>query len=836
MKITMKNTMLLIITLFLIMTIAFPILDLPITDAHTPPWEIKTWTYIVASPNVVGIGQDVQLVFWSNEMPPTASGAYGDRWDFKVDITKPDGTKETIGPITSDPVGNGFCVYSPTQLGNYTIVASVAEHKLTGYPTLTGAPSTNAYVNDTFLASTSKPAYFTVQEEPIAHWPGAPLPTDYWNRPIEGQNREWWTISGNWFEARGYNASSQGYYYKGGGFNPYTQGPSSAHIVWTKPFEMFGGLMGGDLSIDGGVGSYYTGMSYEQAYAPPIIMQGRLYYNTPPSAKPNYGTHCIDLRTGEEYWWQNITASYGQIYNYISPNQYGGTPYLWETGSTYKMYDGYTGNWILSLVNASTGTVAYGSDGSMLVYIFNGANNWFAMWNSSLAIWANMPNLWSSNNYWLWRPPAGRTDLDWRKGIQWNVTLADVPGTQSLQKVNSELAICRATFDLSDGTTIAEDMAYSVKAGNAGQRLWGPVNRTALPFGAQNLVSLVDGVYVQYIGETMDWYCYDANTGTQLWGPSTATGNAWAMYGGWRTLWAGYGKIYQPGMDGCIHCLDLKTGEKLWTFETESSGFEADYGNWPLISATFLGGAPDTGGLKIYAVGGHTHLQPLYRGAKLYCVDGETGELLWDIYGWFQAGGPVGADGYMAAVNGYDMQLYCFGKGQTATTVSGSPEVSIHGSSVLIKGKVTDQSPGAKDTPAISDASMSQWMEYLYMQKQKPSNATGVEVTLYVIDSNGNYRPIGVTTSDTDGFYSFDWTPDIEGKYTVIASFQGSESYWPSRAETAFVVNGVEPTPTSQPAVVLPPTEMYILGGVAAIIIAIAIGFAVTILMLRKRL
>jgi hypothetical protein len=209
--------------------------------------------------------------------------------------------------------------------------------------------------------------------------------------------------------------------------------------------------------------------------------------------------------------------------------------------------------------------------------------------------------------------------------------------------------------------------------------------------------------------------------------------------------------------------------------------------------------------------------------------------LLWDIYGWFQAGGPVGADGYMAAVNGYDMQLYCFGKGQTATTVSASPEVSIHGSSVLIKGKVTDQSPGAKDTPAISDASMSQWMEYLYMQKQKPSNATGVEVTLDVIDANGNYRPIGVTTSDTDGFYSFEWTPDIEGKYTVIAKFEGSESYWPSQAETAFVANDAAPTPTAQPAIALPPTEMYIAAGVAAIIIAIAIGFTVTILVLRKR-
>ena len=29
---------------------------------------------------------------------------------------------------------------------------------------------------------------------------------------------------------------------------------------------------------------------------------------------------------------------------------------------------------------------------------------------------------------------------------------------------------------------------------------------------------------------------------------------------------------------------------------------------------------------------------------------------------------------------------------------------------------------------------------------------------------------------------AFNWKPDIEGKYTVSASFGGSESYWPSHA------------------------------------------------------
>ena len=167
------------------------------------------------------------------------------------------------------------------------------------------------------------------------------------------------------------------------------------------------------------------------------------------------------------------------------------------------------------------------------------------------------------------------------------------------------------------------------------------------------------------------------------------------------------------------------------------------------------------------------------------------------------------------------------------------------GSSLVIRGSVIDTAAGTKQdeqaarfphgVPAVSDESMRTWMEYVYMQKPLPTNATGVPVTIDVIDSNGNYRPIGTAVTDANGFYSLQWTPNIEGKYTVIATFYGSESYWPSHAETAFIVSAATPTPTAQPKVAQSPTEMYILGIGIAIIIAIAIGFAVTILILRKR-
>ena len=89
------------------------------------------------------------------------------------------------------------------------------------------------------------------------------------------------------------------------------------------------------------------------------------------------------------------------------------------------------------------------------------------------------------------------------------------------------------------------------------------------------------------------------------------------------------------------------------------------------------------------------------------------------------------------------------------------------------------------------------------MQKGRPTNTTGVPVTLSVVDANRNYREIGTTTT-TDGFFSFNWKPDIEGQYTVYASFGGSESYWPSHAVTAFSVDPAAPTPapTAAPAAI----------------------------------
>ena len=203
-------------------------------------------------------------------------------------------------------------------------------------------------------------------------------------------------------------------------------------------------------------------------------------------------------------------------------------------------------------------------------------------------------------------------------------------------------------------------------------------------------------------------------------------------------------------------------------------------------------------------------------------------------------------DSIIATMDTYDQRIYAVGKGPSATTVSIQDDVVTFGDSVLLKGMVTDISTGTKDAalatrfpdgvPAVADERMSEWMLHVYKQFPAPSNVAGVTVKIDVLDANGNYRNIGTTTSNGNGFYSFDWTPDIAGKYTVYATFAGSDAYYSSHALTAFKVDpAADPTPepTEAPASL---ADQYLLPATGGIIAAIAVvGIAIIALMLRKK-
>ena len=236
---------------------------------------------------------------------------------------------------------------------------------------------------------------------------------------------------------------------------------------------------------------------------------------------------------------------------------------------------------------------------------------------------------------------------------------------------------------------------------------------------------------------------------------------------------------------------------------------------------------------------------PLYPGAQQLAINCTTGEIVWSILSFTGRVPTASADGYLIQWNSYDNQIYSLGKGPTKTTIEASPKVSEHGNTVLVEGKVLGISTGTKESdrsarfpdgiPAVSDESQSAWMEYVYMQQTKPTNATGVPVTISVLDPNGNTYVVGTTTSDASGNYKLSFIPQVPGDYSVIANFPGSESYWPSQEETAINVGEAAPTASPIPVTAQQPIEMYIAAAAIAIIIAVAIVGLVIVMFLRKR-
>jgi outer membrane protein assembly factor BamB len=870
MKFSKKKTITFMITLFLIMTIAIPLLNLQVVSAHSPPWVIPTWTYIAVSPHLVGIGQQLLVVMFSNTVPPTAGGAYGDRFTFYVDVTKPDETIQTLGPITSDPVGAGYTTYVPDQAGTYTFVARMVNDTITGLPlnpyivTQPGA----AYVNDTYVGSTSDPTTITVQTDPIEGWKETPLPTEYWTRPINSANRGWWQVTGNWLGGSGQTWSAAIPLAGQTTRFSYGQAPESAHIIWTKPY-FAGGIMDARFNDTGYMTGHYAGLSFT-----PIIIQGKLYYEARNTAQTIQGYYAVDLYTGETLSLDNKTMpAFGSIYNYESPNQHGGFSYLWRTAGvtlpsgytsrsgtqTWEMLDGFTGNTVTLIANVSAGGSAVnGKDGSILRYNFvtSGGKQYLQVWNSSA-----MPTMLlgtGGTDLWQWRPerlPVHNGDT----AFSLNVTITKAVQGSIRAVLEDEYIIGGTSGVNKEGQPLVLGNMWklSLKPGQEGQLIW---NYTFTPpfdvapietyssmyrgavFGP--FVAPEDGVFYYTNSLTKELWGFDLETGNKLWGPTNPEPD-FQYYGIYNYVYQG--KILTFGYSGVMFAYDIKTGEVLWNYTAAGVGYESPYGDYPIYAFCVADG-------KIYTVAGeHSPTQPLFRGQNLRCIDAETGKEIFKtlFYGAGVGGGhltsttAVIADGFILGLNFFDAQIYSFGKGPSATIVTASPKVSAHGNKVLIEGRVTDVSPGTTQleqdlrfpngVPAMSDEDMSAWMEYVYMQQAKPSDSKGVEVVLSVLDPNNNYYEVGNTTSDGSGTFSYAFTPEVPGKYTVIATFAGSKSYWPSNAETAIYVDEAPsstPAPTPAPATM---TDTYVLGIGAAAIIAIVVIGLVIILMLRKR-
>jgi hypothetical protein len=362
--------------------------------------------------------------------------------------------------------------------------------------------------------------------------------------------------------------------------------------------------------------------------------------------------------------------------------------------------------------------------------------------------------------------------------------------------------------------------------------------------GATNEVN--GGVIAVWDKELRKHYGFSTEDGSFLWETDS---EHWLDAYGWgnveHTWYFAYGNLYSVGVAGIVYAYDLTTGDTAWTYEM------SDAYNEPVTGDNWWGWITMIADGKVY-VGTveHSAEMPIPRGGPYICLNATDGSEIWRVNGMYRqtrwGGCAVMGDSIIATMDTYDQRIYAVGKGPSETRVSVSPAVLPLNSGVMITGYVTDISAGTKDdtiaarfpngVPAVADESMSDWMLYVYKQFTRPIDAKGVEVTLSVLDSNNNYREIGKATTASDGFFKFKWTPDIDGEYTLYASFAGSAAYYPSNAVTAFAVDAApEATPAPTPTPVSM-SEQYFLPMSVGLIIAMVVVIALLALsLLRKR-
>lgn len=493
-----------------------------------------------------------------------------------------------------------------------------------------------------------------------------------------------------------------------------------------------------------------------------------------------------------------------------------------------------------------------GPNGEFYILVTDFTNGWMALWNQSYVGTLEAkkdffdPN-WAQGS---WGRNVKNKVINVSMAYSWNVTIpTDLPPSTTglINTLGPNLIDDRLVgMQLSDTRDVLKLWAISLKPGQEGQVIfnteWTPPTewqtklnviryQRATDYGPGGVVVLLNEDDRIYVGFSLDNGAFLWETESEHYLQALST----------QEIPIVDDKMYSAGVAGILYCYDVHTGERLWTYEAEDPYFEYLFGN------NWWGHIPFIADGKVY-LGHYEHspIDPKPRGAPFICLDAETGEVIWRVDGLLylnEWGGTANiADGIITALSSYDQRIFAIGKGPSKTTVE-APKIGIpQGSSAVICGSVTDIAAGTTSpeiaarfpigVAAVADASMGDWMLYLYKQFPFPTNAIGVDVSLDVVDANGNFRNIGTATSDASGFYSFEYMPDIPGKYAAIATFAGTESYYASYAEAAFVVDEApEPTPgpTATPA---PQTDTYIAGSTIAIIAAIAV---VAFLILRKK-
>jgi hypothetical protein len=157
----------------------------------------------------------------------------------------------------------------------------------------------------------------------------------------------------------------------------------------------------------------------------------------------------------------------------------------------------------------------------------------------------------------------------------------------------------------------------------------------------------------------------------------------------------------------------------------------------------------------------HSSVDLKPRGAPYFALDAETGDLVWRVNGGFRqnhwGGNSIIGDSVIVGMDSYTQLIFAIGKGPSVATITAPDQGIPKGTSVTIKGRITDESPGTKDSeialrfsngvPVMADEIMSDWMLYVYKQFPMPTNTIVVPVKIEIVDPDYQYAWIGTATT-----------------------------------------------------------------------------------------
>jgi outer membrane protein assembly factor BamB len=600
-----------------------------------------------------------------------------------------------------------------------------------------------------------------------------------------------------------YNASNQAY-------NPYSPSVNTAHVLWTYSMYPGGVYSAGaaDTSPGGlGAGAGKTdGKTIGFFMQAPMVGAGEVVFETgTPFTKEGFNPAGV-ITALDEYTGQPIWKT-------TSPNQ----TQLGGNSATFRSQQSQPADTVFApailfmpshapcytVVDATSGIIQGTFDcgtgyGSFTNLYYNGTV--YQVVNKLLSAYyiGGEPSTYSSTPKLLW----GNVSCNGVTATDGNVLVCQGTGNAAIIGI-----------DIKTGTQLWNASIVSSSAGSVGDGLF--------------ILPDLSGVV----------HALDLNTGQEKWTYSLSDASYWG-YGGCMA----YGNFYQGNYNGKMYCWDDTTGDLEWSFDVtsymENLGYTIPeqyltaYGGWPIHMNPIA-----AGGLVYVITGDHSPPNPNVPGSQLFAFNATTGDIVWS-YGpicGIITYNPAIADGLLFMPDYYTGYMYCFGQGNTAVTVSTSQSEINNGEYTWINGQVTDQSPGQTGTPAVSEASMSAWMSYLHAGGMEPTDVTGVPVTLSAVSvTTGAVTQIDTVTTDSQGDFSYKWTPPDEDQYRITADFAGSASYFSSSNTTLLAVGpqssvDTSPTSTSAPTVTSEPVTQEAAFTTADGVLIVAVAVAIII-------